>query len=80
MANSSPSINRSLRKPPHNIEAEKALIGAIMLKPEVMHDVSVNIYPESFYADKHRQIFQAIITIFTKGDPIDLLSVTTCLK
>lgn len=80
MANSSPPLSKSLRTPPHNIEAEKALIGAIMLKPEVMHDVSVNIYPESFYADKHSQIFQAIITIFTKGDPIDLLSVTTRLK
>jgi len=80
MANSSPPLSRSLRMPPHNLEAEKALIGAIMLKPDVMHDISVNIYPESFYADKHRQIYQAIITIFTKGDPIDLLSVTTRLK
>jgi len=80
MANSAPKLSRSLRTPPHNLDAEKALIGAIMLKPDVMHDVSVNIYPESFYADKHRQIFQAIINIFTKGDPIDLLSVTTKLK
>lgn len=78
--NNAPPLSRSLRTPPHNIEAEKALIGAIMLKPDVMHDISVNIYPESFYADKHRQIYQAIITIFTKGDPIDLLSVTTRLK
>ena len=80
MANTPPSMNRSLRKPPQNIEAEKALIGAIMLKPEVMHDISVIIYPESFYADKHKQIYQAILNIFTKGDPIDLLSVTTQLK
>ena len=75
-----PSLNKQLRTPPQNIDAEKALVGAIMLKPEVMHDISVNIYPESFYADKHRQIYQAILSLFMKGDPIDLLSVTTKLK
>lgn len=80
MAEKEPSLHKSLRTPPHNIDAEKALIGAIILKPELMHDVSVIVYPESFYADKHRQIFKAILEIFTKGDPIDLLSVATRLK
>lgn len=80
MAETAPSLNKILRTPPHNIDAEKALLGAIMLKPELMHDVSVIVYPESFFADKNRQIFKAILEIFTKGDPIDLLSVTTQLK
>jgi len=75
-----PNLNRQLRTPPHNIEAERALIGAIMLKPDVMHDISVSVYPESFYADKHRAIYNAILVIFTKGDPIDLLSVTGQLE
>lgn len=75
-----PSTSKRLRTPPHNYDAEKALIGAIILKPEVMHDVSVTIYPESFYADKHREIYRAILEVFTKGDPIDILSVTTKLK
>lgn len=72
--------NRSLRTPPSNIDAEKALLGAIILKPDVMHDVSVTVYPESFYADKHRAIFEAISLIFSKGDPIDTVSVITKLK
>lgn len=69
-----------MRTPPHNLEVEKALLGAIILKPESMHDVSADIRPESFYADKHREIYRAIFEIFTKGDPIDLLSVSTKLK
>jgi len=73
-------LNRSLRTPPQNVEAEKALLGAIILKPDVMHDVSVTIFPESFYADKHRLIYDAIIKIFSKGDPIDTISVVTKLK
>jgi replicative DNA helicase len=72
--------SRLLRTPPQNVDAERALIGAIMLKPETMHDVSVTVYPESFYADKHREVFRAILALFTKGDPIDILSVTTKLK
>ncbi len=78
--NDAPQTKRSLRTPPHNIGAEKALLGAIILKPEVMHDVSVTIYPESFYADKHREIYRAILEVFTKGDPIDLLSISNKLK
>ena len=72
--------NRNLRTPPQNVDAEKALLGAIILKPDVMHDISVTVYPESFYADKHSSIFSAIQQIFSKGDPIDLVSVVTKLK
>ncbi|MFW6210298.1 MAG: replicative DNA helicase, partial [Patescibacteria group bacterium] len=72
--------NRRLRTAPHNIDAERALLGAILLKPDVMHDVSVVIFPESFYADKHRAIYEAVSAIFTKGDPIDTVSVTSKLK
>lgn len=75
-----PKTNKSLRTPPMNIEAEKALLGAILLKPDVMHDISVNVYPESFYADKHAAIFKAISEIFSNGDPIDIVSVSTKLK
>lgn len=72
--------SRLLRTPPNHIDAERALLGAIMLKPEVMHDVSVTVYPESFYADKHREIYRSILDLFMKGDPIDILSITNKLK
>lgn len=78
--NDVPATSKRLRTPPNNVDAEKALLGAIILKPDVMHDISVSVFPESFYADKHREIYRAILEIFMKGDPIDLLSVTTRLK
>ncbi len=71
---------KRLRVPPHDLDAERALLGAIMLKPEVMHDIAVTIYPKSFFADKHGQIYKAILEVFTKGEPIDLLSISTKLK
>lgn len=75
-----PKTDKRLRTPPQNVDAEKALLGAIILKPDSMHDISVSVYPESFFADKHREIYRAILEIFMKGDPIDILSVTTVLK
>jgi replicative DNA helicase len=72
--------SKLLRTPPHAIDAECALIGALILKSEAMHDVSVTVYPESFYADKHKEIYRAILETFMKGDPIDILSITTRLK
>lgn len=71
---------RSLRTPPQNIDAEKALLGAILLRPEVMHDVSVTVFPESFFAEKHRLIYKALSEIFSKGNPIDVVSVVSKLK
>lgn len=78
--NDAPQASKRLRTPPHNVDVEKALLGAIILKPESMHDVSVLIFPESFFADKHREIFRAIFTIFTSGDPIDVVTVSAKLK
>jgi len=65
---------------PHDVSMEKALLGAIILKPDAMHDVSVLIYPESFFAEKHREIYRAIFTIFSAGDPLDVVSLSGKLK
>lgn len=72
--------SKLLRVPPQSLDAERALLGALILKTDSMHDVSVTVYPESFYADKHREIYRAILDTFMKGDPIDILSITTKLK
>ena len=75
-----PTLNKNLRTAPHNIDAERALLGATLLKPDVMHDISVTVFPESFYADKHRTIYDAIYQVFLKGDPIDIVSITNKLN
>ncbi|MBP9759749.1 MAG: replicative DNA helicase [Candidatus Pacebacteria bacterium] len=69
-----------LRIPPQALDAEKALLGAIMLKPDCMYDVSDILSSESFYVDKHRVIYGAIRDLFVKSDPIDALSVSERLK
>src|SRR4051812_34636164 len=69
-----------LRVPPQSIEAEAALLGSIMLKPEVMHDILDFIADGSFYAEKHRIIFRAMIELHSRSNPIDLLSLSSSLR
>ncbi|MGB2580823.1 MAG: replicative DNA helicase [Minisyncoccia bacterium] len=72
--------SRELRIPPQNIDTEKALLGSLMLRPEGMYDVGDVVTRESFYVDKHRMLFDAMIELHTRHEPIDLLSVSTRLK
>lgn len=69
-----------LRIPPQNIEAEMALLGSIMLKPEVLTEIFDLINQYSFYSEKHRLIYETILELYTKGSPIDLLSVSARLS
>jgi replicative DNA helicase len=74
------SSSVQIRVPPQNIESERALLGSIMLKQDALYSVIDIISPQSFYAAKHRTIYQAMIDLFDKGEPIDLLSVCSRLK
>jgi len=68
------------RVPPQSLESERALLGALLLKPDAIHDVSDLIHPDSFYAEKHRSIFGAMRELVERGEPIDQLSLSERLS
>ncbi|MFQ5541031.1 MAG: replicative DNA helicase [Candidatus Paceibacteria bacterium] len=68
------------RVPPQNIDAERALLGSVMLKADAIHDAIDTISPESFYVEKHRTIYRAMLDLVNSGSPIDILSVGNRLK
>lgn len=68
------------RIPPQNIEAEQALLGSIMLKEGAMYDASDYVSPDSFYVEKHRVVFRAMLDLANASSPIDMLSVANRLK
>lgn len=76
----SKSTRTGLRIPPHNIDAERALLGSIMLRPEVMYEVADIAHPSSFYFEKHRIVFETMIELWGKRNPTDLLTVAARLK
>jgi len=69
-----------LRVPPQNIDSERALLGAIMLRPETMIDVLDTINEDAFYVEKHRIIWQGMLELHGKSEPIDLISLSSRLR
>lgn len=69
-----------LRIPPQSLEAEAALLGSVMQRPEMMYEIIDIISPDSMYAEKHRIVLGTMFELFKKGSPIDLLSVSARLK
>ncbi|MBI3572179.1 replicative DNA helicase [Candidatus Kaiserbacteria bacterium] len=68
------------RVPPQSLESERALLGALLLKPDAIHDVSDLVKSDSFYAEKHRLIFAAMRELAERGEPIDLLTLSERLS
>lgn len=73
-------VKSNNRIPPHDIDAEQATLGSIMLNPSAMNEIIDIIQPNTFYAEKHRIIFTVMVDLFSKNEPIDLLSLSSALK
>ena len=63
------------RVPPHNLEAEQSLLGAMLLSPDAAATVIEKIRPEDFYREAHRHVFDAISKLFLAGEPADPIMV-----
>lgn len=72
--------NAGLRIPPHSLDAEMALLGSVMLRPDAIYEIMDVVTPTSFYYEKHRLIFETMLELFAKHQPIDILSLSTRLK
>lgn len=68
------------RIPPQDLESEKALLGSLLLSSEAMYEIVDLITRESFYAEKHSLIFEAIEDLILRKEPVDLLTVTAKLR
>jgi replicative DNA helicase len=66
--------------PPQAIDIEKAVIGAIIIDSNAIYDVVDVLKPESFYAPANQLIYSAILDLYHKNNPIDLLTVTEQLR
>ena len=66
--------------PPQSIEAEKSLLGCLMLDKDAIFKVYDFIRPEDFYKKNNQEIYTVMVELFEKGEPIDFLSVSNRLK
>ena len=66
--------------PPQALELEAAVLGALMLEKDALTTVIDILKPQSFYKEAHQHIFKAILSLFDKSEPIDMLTVTQELR
>lgn len=60
---------------PHSLESEKAILGAIILNPELLDEAKSLVRPEDFFIDAHRQIFAAMCTVAAIDQQIDMVTI-----
>ena len=68
------------RVPPQNLEAEQAVLGAVLLQAESLITVMEKITADDFYDKSHQMIFEAMVQLGEESQPIDLVTLTSLLK
>lgn len=66
--------------PPQAVDLEEAVLGALMLEKEALTQVIDILKPENFYKETHQKIYKAILDLFDKSEPVDILTVTNQLR
>ena len=66
--------------PPQNLEAEASLISAVLIDNTALLDILEILAPEDFYRSAHQRIFEGITDLFTRSEPVDLVTLANILK
>lgn len=72
--------NAALKLLPQSVEAEEAVLGAILVNPVSLGRIVEYIKPESFYKPAHRLIYETMLELFKKNEPIDIVTVSESLR
>src|SRR3989339_142213 len=70
----------NVKVPPHSDEAEKSVLGALLLDKDSIVSVAEFLRAEHFYTETHSQIYQSIMALYEERKPIDLVTLTDQLK
>jgi replicative DNA helicase len=68
------------RIPPHSLEAEQSVLGAMILDKEAINTAIEIIRPDDFYKEANKEIFESILLLFNKNEPVDLITLSEELK
>lgn len=75
-----PKISIEGKVPPQNLEAEQSVLGSLLLDKDAIVKIAEILVPEHFYREQHGEIYQAILTLYEKRQPADLITVSDVLK
>lgn len=66
--------------PPNNLEAEQATLGSLLIDRDAVLKIADIINADDFYSEKHKIIFECMLNVYSKHEPIDILNITNRLK
>jgi len=78
--NKSKNPIQGVRIPPQNVEAEKSILGSILLDKDALVKMADILRPEDFYDSRHGLIYQAMVSLFEKRMPIDIVTLSEILE
>jgi len=67
------------RVPPHDLDAEKSVLSALLLDPRVFHEIFEDVSPDDFYHPSHQLLLRAMLTIHDERRPVDLITLSEYL-
>src|SRR5438045_583008 len=70
----------SSRQPPHNLEAEKSVLGGVLIKPAAFDEVATTLQVDDFFLPAHREVFEAMLALDKRRQPLDVIAVADELK
>jgi replicative DNA helicase len=70
----------SIKVPPHNMEAEQAILGGILINNDAMNQVMDILSVDAFYREAHAHLFQGMIDLYSNNEPVDLITLHQYLK
>lgn len=73
-------MDKKLKLPPQNLEAEESVLGALMIDKNAIINVADILSPDDFYKPAHTKIYEAVLGLYSKQEPIDIFTVTNKLK
>jgi replicative DNA helicase len=74
------TLQTGQRIPPHNVEAEESVLGAMLLSEPSISNVLENLRSDDFYRPAHRKIFDAVVSLYGRGEPVDPVTVADELR
>ncbi|KKQ87098.1 MAG: Replicative DNA helicase [Candidatus Woesebacteria bacterium GW2011_GWB1_38_8b] len=63
---------QNLRIPPHSIEAEESVLGALLIDKDAIIAIAEFLKPDDFYDERHKDIFEAAVTLYDERIPLDV--------
>ena len=66
--------------PPHDLEAEQSVLGAMLVNPNAITAVAESLSADDFYRDTHRLIYRAVLTLYDKGEEVDVVTLSAQLE